>query len=107
MAYFLYQSTFIMSIAFIAGTIIGWWFHYYTKKEANPSVDSDLRLVKNYLAESIKENARLKLQLRNTEEKIEKLTSNTQTPDMRGIDFEAFQAFEDTVKAAQMCKYLN
>ncbi len=108
MAYFLYQSALVISIAFIAGAIIGWWLHYYyySSKEPSHLNDSDLGLVKNYLAESIKENARLKHQLRNTEDKVDKLSINTRDPN-RGIDFEAYQAFEETIKEAQMRKYLH
>lgn len=107
MAYFLYQSALITSIAFIAGAIIGWWLHHYYDKDSNSSTDNDLGLVKNYLAESIKENAQLKLQLRNTEDRIDKLSNTAQIPDIKGIDFEAFQAFEETLKEAKMQKYLN
>jgi len=107
MAYFLYQSALVTSIAFIAGAIIGWWLHHHHSKESSHSNDSDLGLVKNYLAESIKENARLKLQQRNMEEKIDKLSNNTRISDISSIDFEAFQAFEETMKEAQMRKYLN
>lgn len=106
MAYFLYQSALVISIAFIAGTIIGWWLHHYSSKKTSHSNDSDLGLVKNYLAESIKENARLKHQLRNTEDKVDKLSINARDPN-RGIDFEAYQVFEETIKEAQMRKYLN
>lgn len=108
MAYFLYQSALITTIAFIAGAIIGWWFHHYHGKDSsNLSTDDDLGLVKGYLAESIRENARLKLQLRNTEAKIDQLTSNAQIPNIKSVDLDAFQAFEDTMKEAQMRKYLN
>ena len=106
MTYFLYQSALVISIAFIAGAFIGWWLHHFSK-ESNQSTDSDLGLVKNFLAESIKENARLKLQLRNTEEKIDKLNKKTFTPSVSGADIEAFQAFEETMKKAQMRKFLN
>jgi len=107
MAYFLYQSVLITSIAFIAGAVIGWWLYHYYGKESSPALDSDLGLVKNYLAESIKENARLKLQLRNAEDKVDQLSRSNSIPSVKGVDFDAFQAFEDTVKEAQMCKYLN
>lgn len=107
MAYFLYQSVLITTIAFIAGAFIGWWLHHYYGKGESPSVDNDLGLVKNYLAESIKENARLKVQLRNTEDKVDQLSTSNNIPTINGVDFEAFQAFEDTLKEAQMRKYLN
>lgn len=106
MTYFLFQSTLIISVAFIAGAIIGWWLHHFTK-EPTASSDNDLGLIKNYLAESIKENARLKLQIRNTEEKIEKLNQKAQHDSFSGRDIDALQAFEETLKKAQMRKYLN
>jgi len=106
MAYFILQSALITSIAFIAGALIGWWLHLLTKQSVSTN-DNDLGLIKNYLAESIKENARLKLQLRNTEERIEKLNKKSLSPDISGADIEAIQAFQDTMKKAQMRKYLN
>lgn len=106
MAYFIFQTFFISTVAIIAGTGLGWWLHrYYAQEDAEVS-DKDLVMVKNYLAESIKENARLKLQLKQTEEKIEVLV-NEEVPQIQGVDFEAYQAFENTVKEASMRKYLN
>lgn len=107
MAYFLYQSVLITTIAFIAGAFIGWWLHHYYGKGRDSSEDNDLGLVKDYLAESIKENARLKVQLRNTEDKVDQLSESSNIQAINGVDFEAFQAFEDTMKQAQMRKYLN
>ncbi|MEE9326836.1 MAG: hypothetical protein V3U71_06020 [Cocleimonas sp.] len=106
MAYFLFQTLFISTVAILAGSGLGWWLHRYYSREKVEVADKDLEMVKNYLAESIKENARLKLQLKQTEEKIEVLV-NEEVPQVQGIDFEAYQAFENTVKEANMRKYLN
>lgn len=106
MTYFLFQTAFVTSIALISGAVIGWWLHHYYGKEKKQSASNDLSLVKDYLAESIRENARLKLQLKSTEEKLTVL-STSKAPVIEGVDFEAYQAFEDTVKEAQMRKYLN
>lgn len=106
MTYFLFQTALVTSIALIAGAVIGWWLHHYYGKEKQQTASNDLSLVKNYLAESIRENARLKLQLKNTEEKVSVL-SNSKIPTIEGVDFEAYQTFEDTVKEAKMRKYLN
>ena len=106
MTYFLFQSALVITIAFFGGAIVGWLLYLFIKK-SNSTNDSDLGLVKEYLAESIKENARLKLQLKYSEEKIDKLTRSDNTTSITGVDFEAYQAFEDTVKEAQMRKYLN
>jgi len=109
MTYFLYQTALVTSIALISGAILGWWLNHYYGKEEKQSADSDLSLVKNYLAESIRENARLKLELKNSEDKVTKLSnlSNANTPVIEGVDFEAYQAFENTVNEAKMRKYLN
>jgi len=107
MAYFLYQAALITTIAVIAGSIIGWWLHHFYGKQERQSSNNDLSLVKDYLAESIRENARLKIQLKQTEEKLEIMSHNDVVPDVKGVDFEAYQAFENTVKEAQMRKYLN
>lgn len=106
MTYFLYQAALITTVAVIAGSIIGWWLHHFYGKEKQQTADSDLKLVKDYLAESLKESARLKLQLKQSEEKIE-VYSQSKVPDVKGVDFEAYQAFENTVKEAQLRKYLN
>ncbi len=105
MTYFLLQITFVTSIAFIAGAIIGWWLHHYYNKK--PTSDNDLGLIKSYLAESIKENALLKLQLKNAESSINKLRNSDRLNTLKENDFDAFKAFEDTLKEAQMRKYLN
>lgn len=106
MTYFLFQTALVTSIALVAGSLIGWWLHHYYGKEKKRSADNDLSLVKSYLAESIKENARLKLQLKNSEEKLVSLSTN-QNSSIQGIDFEAYQTFENTVKEAKLRKYLN
>jgi len=106
MAYFLYQAALITTIAVAAGSIIGWWLHHFYGKEKRQTASNDLSLVKEYLAESIKENARLKLQLKQAEEKVEVFSQN-KVPAVNGVDFEAYQAFENTVKEAQQRKYLN
>ena len=106
MTYFLYQIALISTIAITAGAVIGWWLHHYYGKEQRQTASSDLSLVKDYLAESIKENARIKLQLKQSEEKVDTL-SNSKAPKIEGVDFEAYQAFENTVKEAQLRKYLN
>jgi len=107
MLYLLFQSTLIISAAFIAGAIIGWWLHHFSNG-SNQSSHSDLSLIKDYLAESIKENARLKVQLKNTEEKMDKLSNKPFTHNnITGVDVEAFQAFERTMEEAQLRKYLN
>ncbi len=107
MAYFLYQAALITTVAVIAGTFIGWWLHHFYGKQQQQSSNSDLSLVKDYLAESIRENARLKVQLKKTEEDLDIVSKSSGTPDIKGVDFEAYQAFENTVKEAQMRKYLN
>ncbi len=106
MAYFLYQTAIVTTLAVIAGTLIGWWLHHYYGKEKRQSSSNDLTLVKNYLAESIRENARLKLQLKQSEEKIDTFSRGV-VPAVEGVDFDAYQAFENTVKEAQLRKYLN
>ena len=106
MAYFLYQAAFITIIAVIAGSFIGWWLHHYYGKQERQSSSNDLNMVKDYLAESIRENARLKIQLKQSEEKLDVMNSSN-APDIKGVDFEAYQAFENTVKEAQKRKYLN
>ncbi len=106
MAYFLYQAALITTVAVIAGSFIGWWLHYFYGKQERQSSNNDLSLVKDYLAESIRENARLKIQLKQSEEKLD-VMSHSDVPTVKGVDFEAYQAFENTVKEAQMRKYLN
>ena len=107
MTYFLYQTALISTIAILAGTVIGWWLHHYYGKEKRQSAHSDFNLVKDYLAESTRENARLKLQLKLAEEKVDALSSSNKGKEVEGVDFEAYQAFEKTVKEAQLRKYLN
>ena len=107
MAYFLYQAALITTVAVIAGSFIGWWLHHFYGKQERQSSSNDLTMVKDYLAESIRENARLKIQLKQSEEKLEVLSQNDTVPNVKGVDFEAYQAFENTVKEAQMRKYLN
>ena len=106
MAYFLYQVAFVTTIAVIAGSFIGWWLHHFYGKQERQSSNDDLSMVKDYLAESIRENARLKIQLKQSEEKLDAINQND-APTIKGVDFEAYQAFENTVKEAQMRKYLN
>jgi len=106
MTYFLFQTALVTSIALAAGAVIGWWLHFYYGKEKQETADNDLSLVKDYLAESIRENARLKLLLKSAEEKVDAL-STSHAPKVEGVDFEAYQTFENTVKEAQMQKYLN
>lgn len=107
MGYFLFQTALVTSIAVIAGSVIGWWLHHFYGKQERQSSNNDLSLVKDYLAESIRENARLKLQLKQTEEKLDVMIQDDTVPNVKGVDFEAYQAFENTVKEAQMRKYLN
>jgi len=106
MTYFLYQTALITTLAIIAGSVIGWWLHYYYGKEQREVAKSEYTLVKNYLADSIKENARLKLKLKLSDDKIDILSTN-ENPIIHGVDFDAYQIFEETVKEAQMRKYLN
>lgn len=106
MTYFLLQIALVSTIAIISGSFIGWWLHHYYGQNKQQQSDQDLTLVKDYLGESIKENARLKMQLKHLEEKIEKL-SYEDVPKINGVDFEAYQAFENTVKEANLRKYLN
>jgi hypothetical protein len=106
MTYFLFQTALVTSIALFSGAIIGWWLHHYYGKQKRQTAHSDLSLVKNYLAESIRENSRLKLQLKSSEEKVNVL-STSHAPKIEGVDFEAYQTFENTVKEAKMRKYLN
>ena len=106
MAYFLYQAALITTVAVIAGSCIGWWLHHFYGRQERQSSNNDLSLVKDYLAESIRENARLKIQLKQSEEKLD-VMSSSDVPNVKGVDFEAYQAFENTVKEAQMRKYLN
>ena len=106
MTYFLYQIALLSTIALISGSVLGWWLHHYYGENKQGQADKDLTLVKDYLAESIQENARLKLQLQQTEEKVEALTYED-APKIEGVDFEAYKAFENTVKEANLRKYLN
>ena len=106
MTYFLYQITLLSTIAVLAGIGIGWWLYFYYGQTKQVQSNKDLDMVKNYLAESVKENSRLKLQLKLSEEKIETLTQE-ELPGLGGVDFEAYKAFENTVKEANLRKYLN
>ncbi len=106
MTYFLYQMALLSTIAVISGTAIGWWLHFFYGENKQDQSNNDLSLVKNYLAESIKENTRLKIQLKQSEEKIEALVYE-EAPQIQGVDFEAYKAFENTVKEANLRKYLN
>ena len=106
MTYFLYETALITTLAILAGSIVGWWLHYYYGKEQREVAKSEFSLVKNYLAESIKENSRLKLKLKVTEDQVD-ILSNNENPIVHGVDFDAYQIFEETVKEAQMRKYLN
>lgn len=107
MTYFLLQTALISSIAVFSGVLMGWWLRAYLGKNQQANSDKDLSLVKGYLAESIKENARLKIQLKHASEKLENINKEEQIPTIKGVDFEAYQAFEDTVKEANLRKYLN
>ena len=106
MTYFLYETALITTLAILAGSVIGWWLHYYYGKEQRELAKNEFTLVKNYLAESITENARLKLKLKVTQDQVD-ILSNNDNPVVHGVDFDAYQIFEETVKEAQMRKYLN
>lgn len=106
MTYFLFQITLLSAIAVLAGVGIGWWLHFYYGVNQQDQADKDLESVKGYFAESVKENARLKLQLKHSEEKIEALTQE-EIPGLGGVDFEAYKAFENTIKEANLRKYLS
>lgn len=106
MTYFLYQITLLSTIAVLAGVGIGWWLHLYYGQSNQAQSDKDLDAVKGYLAESVKENARLKVQLKHSEEKVETLIQED-IPGMAGVDFEAYKAFENTIKEANLRKYLS
>lgn len=106
MTYFLYQITLLSTIAVLAGVGIGWCLHLYYGQDKQTQSDKDLDTVKDYLAESVKENTRLKLQLKHSEEKIETLT-HEELPGLGSVDFEAYKAFENTIKEANLRKYLS
>lgn len=106
MTYFLFQITILSTVTVLAGIGIGWWLHFYYGKNQQAQVDKDLETVKNYLAESVRENSSLKLQLKHSEEKIETLTQE-ELPGLGGVDFEAYKAFENTIKEANLRKYLS
>ncbi len=107
MTNFLLQISILSTIAVLAGAVIGWWLHiFYGNNDAEEASNRDLDAVKGYLAESVKENARLKLQLKQSEEKIETLTQED-IPGLSGVDFEAYKAFENTIKEANLRKYLS
>lgn len=106
MTHFLLQISLLSTIAVMAGIAIGWWLHFYYGHNEQEQSHKDLDAVKGYLAESVKENARLKLQLKQSEEKIETLTQED-IPGLSGVDFEAYKAFENTIKEANLRKYLS
>ena len=106
MTYFLYQMALVSTIAIISGSVIGWWLHHYYGANKKQESDKEFSLVKDYLAESVKENARLKIQLKQAEEKIQ-ILADEDIPGMKGVDFEAYKAFENTVKEANLRKYLS
>ena len=106
MTYFLFQITLLSTFAVLAGIGIGWWLRFYYGQNHQVQANKDLESVKGYLAESVKENARLKLQLKHSEEKIETLTQE-EIPGLGGVDFEAYKAFENTIKEANLRKYLS
>lgn len=106
MALFIFQVTLITSLAVGAGILLGWWAHIYSKKDRIQALEKELSLVKNYFTDSIKESAHTKLKLKLAEEKVD-LLSRSKTSHIEGVDFEAYQLFENTVKEAQMRKYLN
>lgn len=107
MTNFILQISILSTVALIAGAVIGWWAHtYYTEETKSNESNGDLDLVKGYLGESVKENSRLKLQLKQAEEKIEALTQ-ADIPGLSGVDFEAYKAFENTIKEANLRKYLS
>ena len=105
MALFLLQVTLITTIAVAAGIVLGWWAHIYFNKDQETTKQRELNQVKNYFTDAIKESARVKLQLKLAEEKIDLLS--TKAPEVEGVDFEAYQIFENTVKEAKLRKYLN
>ncbi len=106
MTYFLLQITLLSTFAVLAGTAIGWWLCRHYGQNHQAQADKDLDSVKAYFAESVKENARLKLQLKHSEEKIEALTQE-EIPGLGGVDFDAYKAFENTIKEANLRKYLS
>ena len=106
MTYFLYQITLLSTIAVLAGVGIGWWLHFYYGRTQQVQADKDLDVVKGYLAESVKTNSRLKIQLKQSEEQIETLTQE-ELPGLGGVDFEAYKAFENAIKEANLRKYLS
>ena len=108
MMYFLLQISILSTIAIIFGGVMGWWMHscYGQQKKTQQSSNKDLDLVKGYLAESVKENVRLKLQLKQSEEKVD-ILAQEEIPGLSGVDFEAYKAFENTIKEANLRKYLS
>ena len=106
MTHFLLQISILTTIAVMAGVGVGWWLHFYYGHNLQEESNKDLDAVKGYLAESVKENARIKIQLKQAEEKIEVLTQED-IPGLSGVDFEAYKAFENTIKEANLRKYLS
>lgn len=106
MTYFLYQIACLSTVALLAGSGIGWWLHYYYGRSNQVQSSQDLETIKGYLAESVKENTRLKIKIKHTEEKLEALTQE-EIPGLGGVDFEAYKAFENTIKEAHLRKYLS
>ncbi|MEH6455378.1 MAG: hypothetical protein V7749_03590 [Cocleimonas sp.] len=106
MTYFIYQITLLSTIAVLAGIGIGWWLHFYYGQSKRVQPSKDLDALKGYLAESVKTNAHLKIKLKHAEEQIETLTQE-EIPGLGGVDFEAYKAFENTIKEANLRKYLS
>jgi hypothetical protein len=106
MTLFILQITLITTIAVAAGVALGWWANIYYRKEQEDTLKKELQLLKSYFSESLKENSKVKLQLKLAEEKIDVLGTNKASV-IDGVDFEAYQIFENTVKEARMRKYLN
>ena len=106
MTNFLLQISLLITVAVLSGIAIGWWAHFYCGQTDQEQSNKDLDAVKGYLAESVKENARLKMQVKQSEEKIEALTQED-IPGLSEVDFEAYKAFENTVKEANLRKYLS
>jgi len=106
MTNFLLQIALLSTVGVLAGVGIGWWAHFYYGQPKREQSSKDLEAVKGYLAESVKENSRLKLQVKQLDEKIEVLTQED-IPGLSGVDFEAYKAFENTIKEVNLRKYLS
>jgi len=79
MTLFILQITLITTIAVAAGVALGWWANIYYKKEQENTLKKELQLLKSYFSESLKENSKVKLQLKLAEEKIDVLGTNNAT----------------------------